>query len=423
MKISPLLLAGSLAVNATLVFAFVQRPTVRAWLSPTSHPASTGTNPAASGTSSSGSAAGRSPESWSQLTTGELSDVVARLRAEGYPPKLVRTIMTALVAERFADRHKTIADAVAAKPWWQGQPGETSLADQKITAMRRRLNSDEQDLLYKLLGPDTAQSDYDRAWTQRRYGNLDPDRIAQLSRLNSDYSDLMADIRAQGRNIILPEDREKLAFLEEQKRADLEKLLSPNELFEYNLRTSAIANRLHDQLNAFNPTEDEFRTIFKVQQDFDAQYGDGRIAFLTVDERRERRNSLGTVTEQLKSVLSPERFADYQLMTDPAYLQTDQLVTSLALPATATAQIVGVQRDTTSRMTAIIADKSLTAGQRGVQLAALAQEATATLTGTLGESGLATYKAGNGGWLTSLEQRAARLRPATPPVARPAPTP
>lgn len=416
MKISPFLLVGSLAANAGFIFVLAQRSSVRTFLSPASHPMVAGAHLAAT---LADPAARRGSESWSQLTTGELPDVVARLRAEGFSPKLVRAIMTALVKARFADRHQAITDAMSATPWWQTAP-VASLNDQKITALRRRLNSDEQDLLYKLLGPDVPSSDYERAAAQRRYGNLDPDRIERLNRLNSDYADLMTEARTDAKNIILPEDREKLAFLEQEKQADLAKLLSPEELFEYDLRTSATANRLHDQLTAFNPSEEEFRAIFKVQQDFDAQYADGRIAFLTVDERRQRRNSLGSVTEQLQTVLSPERFADYQLMTDPAYLQTDQLVANLALPATATAQVVGVQKDITSRMTAIVADKSINGAQRGVQLAALAEEATTSLTATLGENGLATYKAGNGSWLASLEQRAARLRPAAP-VSRPAP--
>ncbi|HWA08719.1 MAG TPA: hypothetical protein VG838_04545 [Opitutaceae bacterium] len=417
MKITPLLIAGSLVANAALAFALVQRSSAHGGVS------IAGTAVSADSAVPKQAAAAQKkdaaiPTPWPQLTAGDLPDVVTRLRAEGFPPKLVRAIVGALVAEHFADRSKAIADAIAAQPWWRANPAAgTSLAEQKITAMRRRLNSDERDMVYQLLGPDTDLSEYERTAAQQRYGNLDPDRIERLNRLNSDYTDLMSDARLEAKNIILPEDREKLGFLEQQKQADLAKLLSPEELFEYNLRSSSIATRLHTQLAAFDPSEDEYRAIFKVQQDFDAQYADGRMAFLTVDERRDRRDALSSVTDQLKDVLSPERFADYQLMTSPSYLQTSQLVTSLSLPATATADIVGVQRDATSRMTAIVADRSLTNAQRGAQLQALAEEASTKLTATLGENGMATYRSSTGVWLSNLEQRAARLQPA----ARPAP--
>ena len=112
-------------------------------------------------------------------------------------------------------------------------------------------------------------------------------------------------------------------------------------------------------------------------------------------------------------MLTPERFADYQLKTDPAYLQTNQFVASLDLPATATAQVVAVQRDMTGRMQAIVADRSLTADQRTAQLGSLVQEATATLTATLGENGLAAYKQSVGNWLNNLERRA-QPRPGAP---------
>jgi hypothetical protein len=330
----------------------------------------------------------------------------------------LRAIVEALVAERFAGRHRAIVDAMTAKPWWQGQPYESIASDPKIAAMNRQLSRDERALLYQLIGPEPPASDYDRAWAQRKYGNLTPDRMEQVSRINRDYTDLMAEVRAQTGGIILPEDRQKLAYLEQQRHADLAQTLTPDELFEYTLRSSATANRLRDQLVAFDPSADEFRAIFQIRQAVEAQFGDGHIQNLTLDERRQRSDALNSIGDQIQAVLTPERFADYQLKTDPAYLQTNQFVAGLDLPPTATAQIVAVQRDMTGRMQAVVADRSLTADQRTAQLASLAQEATTTLTATLGASGLAAYKQSVGNWLANLERRA-QPRPGAPATPKP----
>jgi len=412
-----ILIAVSLAANIALALTLAQRPAIRSGFSPSARSVaatSAATARTALAAPSAASDAERAdPLSWARLATGDLSAVVARLRAGGIPPRYLRAIVEALVAEHFADRHKAIVDAMTAKPWWQGQPYESIASDPKIAAMNRQLSRDERALLYQLIGPEPPASDYDRAWAQRKYGNLTPDRMEQVSRINRDYTDLMAEVRAQTGGIILPEDRQKLAYLEQQRHADLAQTLTPDELFEYTLRSSATANRLRDQLVAFDPSADEFRAIFQIRQAVEAQFGDGHIQNLTLDERRQRSDALNSIGDQIQAVLTPERFADYQLKTDPAYLQTNQFVAGLDLPPTATAQIVAVQRDMTGRMQAVVADRSLTADQRTAQLASLAQEATTTLTATLGASGLAAYKQSVGNWLANLERRA-QPRPGAP---------
>jgi len=411
-----ILIAVSLAANVALALTLSQRPVIRSYFSPAKP--ITADSAAAARTAlavppAAGDAGRADSLSWARLSTGDLSAVVARLRAGGMPPRYLRVIMEALVAEHFADRHKAIVDAMTAKPWWQGLPFESIASDPRIAAMGRQLSRDERALLYQLIGPEPPASDYDRAWAQRKYGNLSPDKIEQVSRINRDYTDLMAEVRAQAGGIILPEDRQKLAYVEQQRHADLAQALTPDELFEYTLRSSATANRLRDQLVAFDPSVDEFRAIFQIRQAVEAQFGDGHIQNLTLDERRQRSDALNSLGDQIQAVLTPERFADYQLKTDPAYLQTNQFVASLDLPATATAQVVAVQKDMTGRMQAIIADRSLTADQRIAQLGSLAQEATTTLTATLGENGLAAYKQSVGNWLNNLERRA-QPRPGAP---------
>ena len=411
-----ILIAVSLAANVALALTLSQRPVIRSYFSPAKP--ITADSAAAARTAlavppAAGDAGRADSLSWARLSTGDLSAVVARLRAGGMPPRYLRVIMEALVAEHFADRHKAIVDAITAKPWWQGLPFESIASDPRIAAMGRQLSRDERALLYQLIGPEPPASDYDRAWAQRKYGNLSPDKIEQVSRINRDYTDLMAEVRAQAGGIILPEDRQKLAYVEQQRHADLAQALTPDELFEYTLRSSATANRLRDQLVAFDPSVDEFRAIFQIRQAVEAQFGDGHIQNLTLDERRQRSDALNSLGDQIQAVLTPERFADYQLKTDPAYLQTNQFVASLDLPATATAQVVAVQKDMTGRMQAIIADRSLTADQRIAQLGSLAQEATTTLTATLGENGLAAYKQSVGNWLNNLERRA-QPRPGAP---------
>lgn len=313
MKLVTVLTGVSVALNALLGAALLRPPVARdsgavAGATPTAAPApktAAASRPAAT------AEANVATESWADLTRGELPDILARLRAEGVPPRLVRTIMGALVAERFADKHRELVAAMAAKPWWEGQAFDP-YADPKVTAMRRALAIEERNALYRLLGPEEPASDYDRLWRERRYGAMSSDKIEKFRSINQDYSDLMAEAREQARDIILPEDRARLAFLEEEKRKDIDKLLSADEQFEFELRSSPTTRRLRDQLAAFDPTEEEFRAIFKIHAAIDARFGGGRVQNLTQEERRQRRDAVAAADAQIKDVLSPERFVAYQ---------------------------------------------------------------------------------------------------------------
>src|SRR5690606_8329296 len=67
-------------------------------------------------------------------------------------------------------------------------------------------------------------------------------------------------------------DREQLRFLQEEKRRDLESLLSPEELRAYDLRNSPTAQQLRWKMTKMNATEAEYLQIFDLQQNFDALY-------------------------------------------------------------------------------------------------------------------------------------------------------
>lgn len=416
MKATSILLAVSLVANAALALAAINRPGLRAWFlssgSTTDAPTTSASRPKNSARTFDDPLA-IDPQTWARLAASDPAGAVARLRAEGFPPRLLRLLAEHLVSEQFAERRRAIAAQKPPDLWWQ-RPFYDSFRDPKTAALYRQLARDERDMIAQLLGPNPPIDEEDRVHQVRKYGNLAPEKVARFEQLERDYQDLMEDVRAQAGDIILPEDREKLAFLENEKRVDIAKLLTPEEFFEYELRSSVAARRLRDQLALFQPSEEEFRAMFALQNAVESKFGGGRLQNLTVAERRERNEALRQLPSQMQRVLTPERFAAYQLSTDPAYRPTREFVTEQALPPATAAQLVAVQKDTTARVNAIIGDRTLTPEQRNTQLAALATETTTKLTDTLGRKGFERYQEGPGSWLSIVQP---------PAPARPAPSP
>jgi hypothetical protein len=397
MKTRVLLIALSLVANVILLAAIADRgiPAIGFRTSTAAGP----NDPAGRGSAPTvAPAESFKPETWSGLSTGDFATVAARLKTEGFPISVRRSILAALVAQQFADRHRALAAMINAQPWWTtlGMPAP-------ILAARQQLARDEKEAVDAALGEESGASAYAHARQVHQYGDLPDSQLRELDRITRDYDELINEVRSSAQGILLAEDREKIAYLEKEKRADISKLLSPDQLLEYDLRSSPTASALRQQLVAFNPSEDEFRAMFKVQQAFDLEHGVTSPELMTPAQRLAQVQGRKELTAQMKGVLSPERFPEYEQKTDPAYLQANAVVTRLQLPPTATAEIVAVQKDVTQRANAIRSDRTLNPEQRTAQLSALGSEAVLRLTPTLGAAGLAAYRQAGAGWLNGLQ--------------------
>ena len=191
------------------------------------------------------------------------------------------------------------------------------------------------------------------------------------------------------------------------------KLLTPEELENYDLRSSNTANTLRSQLGTFKPTEEEFRAIFRATRAAEDQYGSLTTAGGSYDQLKQIQTA---ALENAKAVLPPDRFADLKQSIDPAYQQINRLVARLELPTSAATDVVAVQQDVQKRIGTLRSDKSLSADQRTTQLTALAQEASTKVSTALGGTrGLEAYKQYGGQWLLNIVPKPPTPAPATTP--------
>ena len=320
MKLPPkLLLALSLAGNIAL-FGYVisQRGSVPA-------AASAGFGSGAAATSSApGAAVSAGSDAWKSLVVGDQpADWVQRLRAAGFPDSAVRAIVSAQIRERYSARRAALQKNDDTQYWnktWNNWGG----GDPPSRAALRELWKAERAEIKAALGDAYADSPEYQRMIQRQFGDLPKDKVSALQTINEDYQDLTSEIHQSANGIMLPEDREKLAFLEKEKRADLAALLSPDELQAYELRSSQTANNLRWQLSAFTPSEQEFRSIFALQREFDLQFSDRRSN--TDEAAQKARSDAQTALEaQIKSTLGDARYAEYQRAKDGNYQQLANL--------------------------------------------------------------------------------------------------
>ncbi len=409
MKPLPLLLILSLAANAALIALAVRSksgPFSTAVSSPhTTAATSVGASPTdlTQGTSS---ASGIDAKTWATLQTGDPKTMAERLRTAGFPLAIVRAILTAQIDERYAAQRKALLANQPETPFWQRN---SYSYDPKLMSTMRELNRQEMKELREQLGPDGyTGSEERRNWQRRQFGDLPADKIDQMQSIISDYGDLRSEVYANANGVMLPEDREKVALLDKEQRADLTSVLTPEELENYELRSSSTASTIRSQLSIFKPTEQEFRALFKATRAAEAQYGTLAGGVTSPNQAEDLRNA---VLADLQTSLSPERYAELKQAIDPKYQMTNRLVARLELPPSAAVKVVKIQEEAQQALATLRSDSKFTPEQRSALLGQISENVMNKLTETLTPRGLEAYKNYGGSWLHALAPQPQKPKP------------
>ena len=430
-RIAFLILGVSLAGNIALVAAL--------WRMPASHRDETGSRRSreiAADVETRGSGASRKAASsesgrpikdlplpaWAGLSSSDPAALVSSLRAAGLPENLVRAITIGVINEMFSEKRRAILGDRADVPFWKPRPGSLTASGREYMSKMRALSREQQQLVEQVLGADAAVSEDMRFYNNQQYGFLPAGKAELIRRIDSDYGDMTNEIMMQGLGgPRLPEDRDKLALIEKEKRSDLAAVLTPEELELFDLYRSNTANSLRYRLGAFEPTEDEFRAIYDLQRVFDEKFNPQLMIGGPMDQNlmRERQSAQQELNNQIKSVLGDERYGEFERGQDQSYRYAVKIADHFNLPRENAIAVFDLQKDIQARAAALprpqptpnagsqTADQfAAAAAARALDpaFAALVQEANQKITALLTPEGLDAYKQTGGQWLRNLER-------------------
>ncbi len=416
------LVALSLIVNAALVLQLRARGNSASTLPGGTNTASSSnqaSDPIARGALASDlSARADVPLKWTDLPVDDLPALVEVLRAQGFPPAIVRSVINTRINALQLDRRLALLKSIGPREYWKNTLTSPT-SNPEYRAAQREMAQERTRLLAELLGDSPQQSEQALISMRNRYGNLSAEKIEQVQLIATDYNELMSEVRRESQGMLLAEDREKLAYLEQEQRADLQALLSPAEYDEYMLRASNTANTMRRALVGMEPNEQEFRQIFALQLAFDDAFGPN-MRRNTPEWQAERRAAEQQLIAAVKTSLGEERGVEFERSRDPTYSQAMELTQRMQLTKETAHQTWEIQRSVQQQYTALQSDRTLTPDQRNARLAAVIGEARTTLTSILGDDTAETYQQQPAGsWLRNLEQRAnTPQRPGPAPAAR-----
>lgn len=338
------------------------------------------------------------------LKTNDAEGLRNLLREAGVPEDDLRILVAAFVVARYRERMTALRPKPAAGgAWWKSELNdwnEGTTREQRREA--RRLHRELRQEITRLIGPDDGLLGDD--WSDPRLAFLSEAKREQLQEIELDYQELLQEAQEDMQGFNLPSDVERMRFLREEKMRDLAAVLTTDELAEYELRVSPIAERLRWKTGLFDATEEEYRTLFALHKAAgEGQVTDawGNLIELESDNHFEKERLLAA---QLEKAIGPERYADYLRSQNHEYRQLVAATQRLDLPPDTPKRVHSLRTEVSAESHRIAADAALTDDQKRQAFAALAQATRDQVRAALGDEAAGVYLANAMSWINQVEQ-------------------
>lgn len=337
---------------------------------------------------------------WRTVESDDYKQYITNLRGIGCPEETIRDIIVADVNKMFEARRKALPGSTNRFQFWKTGSGMPGMLNLEQVQQQQEVAREKRELLKTLLGADfepkpepflAALNPLDSA-----LDFLPTGKQAELMDLETRYAArLSAAQKNRGRA-----GQEEVRKIQAEKQAELAQILSPQEKEEYDLRLSQTAITMRNQLNGFEPTEQEFRDIFKLKKAYDDQWS-AVGSTSTPDERTQKATAQKELESQVKTLLGEDRYADYKYGKDWSKSALQQVAESYNIPKSTAFKVFDLKTAAQDQVRKLRQDQSLNPDQRQAALRGVREETERAVTGVLGERAAQDYIT-KGNWIKSL---------------------
>ena len=343
---------------------------------------------------------------WSQLESTNYREFIANLRAVGCPERTIKDIIITDVMRLYAQRRgqyyhngrpfqywETNDKRKLTEPQIEERDAQVALIDKDLPAVLRELLgiNYERELNKYFVDADEDSS---------RLGFLSEDQRGQVLSLREQFEGKREHILYGLQNgKPAPSDIEELRQIDQEQDEALAQILTPQEKEQYELSTSATADRLRQQLIGFNPTQEEFLDLYQRQKAIDDAYEfeDTNDATVTAAKAADEAEAM----KAFKGNLTGDRVAQLDRSQDPEYQNLAVLSQRYDLPADAAGTLLDMRQAVEEERQKLLSDKNIAPERVEAALQAIQAETEKAARETLGEKAFTQYSQ-SAAWIKNL---------------------
>jgi RNA polymerase sigma factor (sigma-70 family) len=337
---------------------------------------------------------------WQTLESRDYRQYIANLRAAGCPEQTIRDIIITDLDRTYGQRIAKFSGPSHATFW--KAPNYMDGVKQYLEV--KKIEEEKRAAIRELLGVDADEESERRTGQQVGYSEgfefLSAEQRARLREIER-----QAHLKIESANLIpegtfSPAYNNRKAEAQAWKDEEIKKVMSPEQFEEYELRVGGHAYRLRNGLRVFDPTEEEFRTIYELERRFGIDQANAGGKAGTAERRKideqtglpiPPATSVQQFEEALKEALGEQRYADYQLMKESNYVMLHDIARIYELPPETARVVFDMNKAAEQQAKAIRRDGSLDERAREGALLALRKQTEGDASRLLGEKAFQQY--------------------------------
>jgi len=343
---------------------------------------------------------------WRMVESEDYRKYIANLRAIGCPEETIRDIIIADVNKLFASRKQALKTSTNKFEFWKAGNIFVDAMDPDRIEKAQELAREKRALLKELLGVAPEEKPDLLAGFDPFGSMLDFLPAAKQTEVMELFQKLQARMmKSFNGGTPDAEDLKLIQKSQKEMEAELAKILTPQELEDYQLRMSQTAMMMRMQLTSFEPTEQEFRQIFAQKKKFDDEFNPMGLGTGSLDKaEREKMNAAKQeMDSQLKSILGDARYVEYVRAQDWAYQGIYRVTERQGLPKDAAVKVYDMKRIAEEQARKIRQDQALTKEQRTAALHGIRAETENSIKAVFGDKGFESYQKQPGAyWLKNI---------------------
>ncbi len=271
---------------------------------------------------------------WSSLYSENILAYATNLRAAGCPEPTVGLLISQEINQRFAERERALQPSLLSL---QSLRDEFT-PEHRAALLQLRL---EKNAAFRSAIGHAPQDSTNFSWTAGGLARLTAQERDLVSVIMGDYDAMIASVLVDSRGHLMDDDREKLRFLESQRDVDLGKLLTPDEILDFNVIATVYGRTVRAELSLFEPTQEQLRAYLALGKKHGLDY---EIGVLNPTRHNEERAALNA---DLAKIWDAETYPRYRGTISAHYGHIYLLVRRLNLPRSVADEIFASQKTTT----------------------------------------------------------------------------
>jgi hypothetical protein len=322
---------------------------------------------------------------WNQIETPDFQQYIANLRAIGCPEETIRDLIIAEVNKLYAPKFSALMAQTHQFAYWK--PGSKK-SREELQKQLEALRVEKKVLIKTLLGIDAdpyeqwAKITADELVEQGKFGFLSAEKQKLVRDILAKYKQLEGSSRMMDEGMIMGGSETKK--LREQRRQELAQALSPEELYQFDLRDSNASESVRGRFGAASLTEDEYKKLFDLRKAYEDDVG--AVADNSDPEKMRQRNERRKLLEEAyNEALGPDRAKEIAREQDPQWRALSRVAEQHSLDPQTVQRAYEFQQVASEQVAKIFSDGSVPRENRSAVVDQINAELRRNLVGLMGE--------------------------------------